>query len=63
MNRRFAVFTAIFSVCAMAATLLAHDFRGSVVGVADTPARRVRTQSRASMSLPVLQTTIGSFGR
>lgn len=36
MNRRSAVFTAIFSVCAMAATLLAHDFRGSVVSVTPT---------------------------
>src|SRR5580765_4981316 len=36
MNRRFAVVTAIFSVCAMAATLLAHGFRGSVVSVTPT---------------------------
>ncbi|MEO7501075.1 MAG: 30S ribosomal protein S12 methylthiotransferase RimO [Gemmatimonadaceae bacterium] len=40
-----------------------YDFRGSVVGVADAPARRSRRQPRASMSLPVLETTIGSFGR
>jgi hypothetical protein len=36
MNRRFAVVTAVVSVCAMAATLLAHDFRGSVVSVTPT---------------------------
>jgi len=40
-----------------------YDFRGSVVGVADTPPRRARRQSRPNMSLPVLEPTIGSFGR
>ena len=40
-----------------------YDFRGSVVGVADTSPGRSRRQSRANMSLPVLETTIGSFGR
>jgi ribosomal protein S12 methylthiotransferase len=40
-----------------------YDFRGSVVDVAEAPPRRARRQSRAKMSLPVLESTIGSFGR
>jgi ribosomal protein S12 methylthiotransferase len=40
-----------------------YDFRGSVVRVADTPPVRSRRQPRANMSLPVLETTVGSYGR
>jgi ribosomal protein S12 methylthiotransferase len=40
-----------------------YDFRGSVVGIADSPLRHSRRTSRAAMSLPVLLPTIGSFGR
>src|SRR5687768_15821088 len=40
-----------------------YDFRASVVGVADAPTRRAGRTSPAIMSLPVLESTIGSFGR
>ena len=40
-----------------------YDFRGSVVGVANTPPSRASKPPRTNMSLPVLETTIGSFGR
>jgi len=40
-----------------------YDFTASVVGVADPPPRRVRGKSPAALSLPVLEPTIGSYGR
>ena len=40
-----------------------YDFRASVVGVVDSPPRRIRAKSLRSVSLPVLEPTIGSYGR
>jgi ribosomal protein S12 methylthiotransferase len=40
-----------------------YDFRASVVGVADSPVRRARGKSPVLLSLPVIEPTIGSYGR
>jgi ribosomal protein S12 methylthiotransferase len=40
-----------------------YDFRASVIGVADPPRRRASARSSVSLALPVLEPTIGSYGR
>lgn len=40
-----------------------YDFRASVVGVANSPPSIIRPKPALSMSLPVLEPTIGSYGR